>query len=131
TARDRDRLRQQQLEDKGWIFHRIWSTDWFMRREEEVQRTLQAFENALRARPEGMDAEPDEPSAATSATSVAEVTATRGPRPSVTPGLSIGQYSRTQLRDAVSWVLSDGLLHTDEEILAHVMRDLGFRRRGT
>ncbi len=32
TARDRDRLRQQQLENLGWRFHRIWSTDWFMRR---------------------------------------------------------------------------------------------------
>ena len=29
TARDRDRLRQQQLENLGWRFHRIWSTDWF------------------------------------------------------------------------------------------------------
>lgn len=27
TARDRDRLRQQQLENLGWRFHRIWSTD--------------------------------------------------------------------------------------------------------
>jgi hypothetical protein len=27
TARDRDRLRQQQLEKLGWTFHRIWSTD--------------------------------------------------------------------------------------------------------
>ena len=26
TARERDRLRQQVLEDKGWRFHRIWST---------------------------------------------------------------------------------------------------------
>ncbi|HTF62683.1 MAG TPA: AAA domain-containing protein, partial [Edaphobacter sp.] len=29
TARDRDRLRQQMLENLGWRFHRIWSTDWF------------------------------------------------------------------------------------------------------
>jgi very-short-patch-repair endonuclease len=40
TARDRDRLRQQQLENLGWRFYRIWSTDWFMRKEHEVQRTL-------------------------------------------------------------------------------------------
>ena len=26
TARERDRLRQENLEDKGWRFHRIWST---------------------------------------------------------------------------------------------------------
>ena len=37
-ARERDRLRQQVLEDQGWRFHRIWSTDWFYRREREVER---------------------------------------------------------------------------------------------
>jgi len=34
SARDRDRLRQQVLEDRGWQIHRIWSTDWFQRPEE-------------------------------------------------------------------------------------------------
>jgi very-short-patch-repair endonuclease len=29
SARDRDRLRQRNLENLGWIFFRIWSTDWF------------------------------------------------------------------------------------------------------
>jgi len=29
TARDRDKLRQAVLEERGWILHRIWSTDWF------------------------------------------------------------------------------------------------------
>jgi len=29
TARDRDRLRQRNLENFGWKFFRIWSTDWF------------------------------------------------------------------------------------------------------
>jgi very-short-patch-repair endonuclease len=28
VARDRDRLRQQVLEELGWKIHRIWSTDW-------------------------------------------------------------------------------------------------------
>ena len=28
SARDRDKLRQGVLEDHGWVFHRIWSTDW-------------------------------------------------------------------------------------------------------
>jgi very-short-patch-repair endonuclease len=47
TARDRDRLRQQQLENLGWRFHRIWSTDWFMRREEEIQRAIRAYQGAV------------------------------------------------------------------------------------
>src|SRR5207253_1525322 len=49
TARDRDRLRQQQLENLGWTFHRIWSTDWYMRRDEEVERAVMAFQRAVAA----------------------------------------------------------------------------------
>ena len=38
SARERDRLRQGVLENLGWRFHRIWSTDWFYRRSEEIAR---------------------------------------------------------------------------------------------
>jgi len=45
-ARERDRLRQEILEGLGWRFHRIWSTDWFHRREAEVARLRNALEAA-------------------------------------------------------------------------------------
>ncbi|MBM4076769.1 MAG: DUF559 domain-containing protein, partial [Planctomycetes bacterium] len=48
TARDRDRLRQQILESRGWRFHRIWSTDWFRDPENEVQRVLESYHAAIR-----------------------------------------------------------------------------------
>ena len=47
TARDRDRLRQQHLAALGWKFHRIWSTDWFMRKSEEIERAWSAYESAV------------------------------------------------------------------------------------
>ena len=37
-ARERDRLRQDVLENLGWRFHRIWSTDWFYNRRAEIER---------------------------------------------------------------------------------------------
>jgi hypothetical protein len=40
SARDRDRLRQDILEARGWNIYRIWSTDWFHRRQEQEQRLL-------------------------------------------------------------------------------------------
>ncbi|VTR42375.1 Protein of uncharacterised function (DUF3320) [Serratia fonticola] len=46
SARERDRLRQSVLEDHGWIIHRIWSSDWFQRPEEQLQRTVEAIETA-------------------------------------------------------------------------------------
>ena len=48
-ARERDRLRQQVLEHQGWRFHRIWSTDWYYRRELEVKRLQTALSRALEA----------------------------------------------------------------------------------
>ncbi|QLA62317.1 DUF3320 domain-containing protein [Enterobacter cloacae] len=48
SARERDRLRQAVLEDHGWIIHRIWSTDWFQRPEEQLQKVIYAIENAKR-----------------------------------------------------------------------------------
>jgi very-short-patch-repair endonuclease len=46
SARDRDRLRQQVLEDQGWFIHRIWSTDWLRSPEESLRRTIAAIEQA-------------------------------------------------------------------------------------
>jgi very-short-patch-repair endonuclease len=46
SARDRDRLRQAVLEDHGWIIHRIWSTDWFYRPKEQIEKTIAAIEAA-------------------------------------------------------------------------------------
>ncbi len=43
SARDRDRLRQGVLEGLGWTFHRIWSTDWFRNREQEISRVVDAI----------------------------------------------------------------------------------------
>ena len=46
-ARERDRLRQDILERLGWQFHRIWSTDWFYRREREIDRLRAALDETL------------------------------------------------------------------------------------
>ena len=55
-ARERDRLRQAVLEQKGWKIHRIWSTDWLYNRDEEMKKLLEAIE---RARVEQIPVEPD------------------------------------------------------------------------
>ncbi|MEA2917098.1 MAG: hypothetical protein QOJ15_9179 [Bradyrhizobium sp.] len=38
SARDRDRLRQQVLEGHGWIIHRVWSADWYLRPQNELKK---------------------------------------------------------------------------------------------
>ncbi len=46
SARDRDRLRETVLRDRGWKIHRIWSTDWFHRPGEQLQKVVAAIEKA-------------------------------------------------------------------------------------
>lgn len=46
SARDRDRLRQQVLEAHGWIIHRIWSADWYLRPQTELQKIEDAVHGA-------------------------------------------------------------------------------------
>jgi phage tail protein X len=52
-ARERDRLRQGVLENLGWRFHRIWSTDWFYNRNREIARLRDALEYAREAERRG------------------------------------------------------------------------------
>jgi very-short-patch-repair endonuclease len=47
TARDRDILRQEVLENLGWKFYRIWSTDWFHDNNNEKRRLLNAINMAI------------------------------------------------------------------------------------
>jgi hypothetical protein len=132
TARDRDRLRQQQLEALGWRFHRIWSTDWFLRREDEVRRALRAFGDAVEHAdatdnhtvPGEVESEPETPAAMSA-------TRARDPRPPVPPGEDIDEYSPRELQSLVRWVLSDGRLPTDDEIITELTRELGFHRKGS
>ena len=46
-ARERDRLRQEVLENLGWTFHRIWSTDWFRNPSREKHKLAEAIEKAM------------------------------------------------------------------------------------
>jgi hypothetical protein len=44
SARDRDRLRQDVLENLNWRIHRVWSTDWYRDPEREFGRLVQNIE---------------------------------------------------------------------------------------
>ena len=48
TARDRDRLRQHVLESLGWRIHRIWSTDWWLNPQGEVEKILKLLASLLK-----------------------------------------------------------------------------------
>ena len=48
TARERDRLRQDVLENMGWKIYRIWSTDWIKDPVTEGNRLIKAINDAVK-----------------------------------------------------------------------------------
>ncbi|SDT61637.1 DUF4011 domain-containing protein [Jiangella sp. DSM 45060] len=48
SARERERLRQEQLTRLGWTVHRIWSAAWAADPDAETERLLAAYEQAVR-----------------------------------------------------------------------------------
>jgi len=47
SARERDIIRQQVLENLGWKIYRIWSTDWFSNPSKELEKIKAYIENLL------------------------------------------------------------------------------------
>ena len=136
TARDRDRLRQQVLEDKGWQFHRIWSTEWFRNREAELDQVEEAWKNAVAAsaHPDaGTTPERKTPAAAKPRLPRAR---RRGQRPLVprkgAPGYAtIKDYSPEELVMLARWIQSDTLLRTEDELRREMLDELGFKQMGS
>ena len=134
SARDRDRLRQEQLERLGWRFHRIWSTDWFRNKDECADRVVAAYEQALREAEEAPEPTVNYDFAVHAAPSPAP--AEQQPernetlRPFLTQGLDIATYSDSDLGRLARWIRSDDVLRTEDELLVEMMRELGFQRRG-
>jgi very-short-patch-repair endonuclease len=127
TARDRDRLRQEQLERLGWRFHRIWSQDWFADRQREIDKALAAYKAALNG-----DVPPAPPPAdgTPAARPRRAFTPARGPRPDIYPWAQIDDFRDAEIEAIVRWIESDTLLRSREELIAEAMSELGFERRG-
>jgi very-short-patch-repair endonuclease len=134
SARDRDRLRQEQLERLGWRFHRIWSSDWYYSKDKAVARVLEAYKDAVESADSGRKpasvraARPTRPSA-TDSTSATP--ARRGTRPRLRTRDSIDDYTPSELVALVRWIESDDLIRTRDELLAETIQVLGFKRRGS
>ena len=131
TARDRDRLRQQVLEDKKWRFHRIWSTAWFRDREAELDKAEAAWKRAVAL--SESDERPTTP--ISSPKPPVSPSAQRGPRPIIPRRgqygyYSIADYAHWDLVELARWIESDTLLRTDEDLIREMMKVLGFKRTG-
>ena len=148
TARDRDRLRQEQLERLNWRFHRIWSTDWFRNRDAEIARAVLAYHEAVA----DSDARLNEPAPGgpspgptTDFTQppVDAQNVARRPRPHIPTEVIVktrgggrpklrkrrlDEYSQQELVDLVRWIESDTRLRTETEIVTCMLTELDFKQ---
>lgn len=127
-TRDRDRLRQQQLQALGWKVYRIWSTDWFHHRSEELERVVSEVHRVLAS-----DDGPLEPLRSRPASVAPPASATpapRGVKPWVPSDPKIDSVPPQMIRSLIRWVEADGVLRTDEELITEVAKEMGFKRMG-
>jgi very-short-patch-repair endonuclease len=153
SARDRDRLRQQVLEAHGWVIHRIWSADWYLRPKEElkkVEAAIAAAKAIWRARDEegyrapqavpisfGTET-PDDPETVTvvvgSTGPVATVQASAKYREASFSVDSSVEPHQAALSDLIAYVVKiveiEGPVHLDE-ITARIRTLWGLHRAGT
>ena len=103
-----------------------------MRKDEEVNRALAAYENAV--------------ASVDDSTPIAEVPVatessvnrdqpyikprSRETRPHIGRRETITEYSEWELMAMIDWIESDGRLRSDEEIIGELLPELGFHRRG-
>jgi very-short-patch-repair endonuclease len=151
SARDRDRLRQQVLEAHGWIIHRVWSADWYLRPETELKKIEDAIA-AARTEWAARDEEGFKPERAVPLSFEAEqtgeidvVTAVVGPAPSAKPiavpyeeaSFPVLRYTEPheaplgQMVDYVTRIVEvEGPIHLDE-IVARIRILWGLARAGS
>lgn len=95
TARDRDRLRGQVLRGLGWRLHRVWSSDWWFRRDHEVERLERAIASAL-SEPAPVAASPVAPAPERPSPEEAPAAALP-PALELTPSLPVVAYERATI----------------------------------
>ncbi len=121
----------------GWRFHRIWSIDWFYRREQEIERAAAAYNEAVQLADSIAEEDIQDtvqyspPSQHASMPQQASVSTRRGVRPELTKRESINEYSDEELKLLADWVKSDGVVRTEEELIRAISKELPFSRTET
>ena len=109
SARDRERLREQQLRRLGWRVCRIFPSAWIADPHAQMQRLLPALDGVLAAAPS-----PTAPAAPA-----------RPARPQTTD-----RYDPAQIAALAAWLITDTLPRTRAQLTEALIGELGFARGG-
>ena len=101
-----------------------------MRKDEEVQRAVEAFRRAVdTSNQPSVTVSP--PPSAFNPPSAPKQNGRATPYPPIQAKESISHYTDRELRNLLAWVQSDGRLRTNEEIADEMFAALPFSRRGS
>ena len=101
-----------------------------MRKEDEIQRALRAFRESVEYA-DKLDGHIFQPIQGNSAHhDSVSAPPQRGLRPQIPVRTSIDEYREVELLQLVTWIVSDGQLRTDDQIIDEIVPILGFSRRG-
>jgi hypothetical protein len=137
SVRDRDRLRPEQLERLGWQHISTWSQDWYRdpatAARDLLERVGESLERAkaIKAGEESgvEEAAKEDPDGDLP---IGPSPRDRGPRPNFpSGGQAITDWRQQDLVKLATWIESDGLLRTSEELKQELMREVGISRRGS
>ncbi|MGO1944392.1 MAG: hypothetical protein ACTH1Z_08315 [Ancrocorticia sp.] len=154
SLRRRDRYWIERLTARGWYVFRTFSTSLFVDPKGQARAVMDILEKTKRGElgaailpvepmqvPRLFDDSWEVPSGQTAATSTATAehapqapavrAKPRGTRPQLTPGLPLAAYSDDQLDDVVTWISSDGVPRTDDELVQAIREELDIHRRGS
>lgn len=148
SARERERLRQEQLTRLGWTVHRIWSAAWAADPDAETERLLAAYEQAVKdadaydwavaaAEADIVAGMPEEPVVvAEAAADDAEGSKDdadaepepeperQGDRPLIVSGRAVSDYTGRELAAMARWTESDGVGRRVDDVVALLATDL-------
>ncbi len=133
TARDRDRLRQEVLEARGWRIVRIWSTDWLRDPNGQTNRVVAAFERIL--------AEATEPRAPANTVGPVKKSVDEEPAPTKRNGpkppnsrtvyyQNIEEVPTSEIKGLILSMLEKYGVTEETELTVSLARRLGFQRTG-
>ena len=131
TARDRDRIRQEVLEELGWKGRliRIWSTDWIRNPANQIERISNAFREALLLPVTSPQAVPEVSPPSPEAEPIQRIRdfhdAKPTPRFANIEDVPDGEIARVLLRLAVTFGVTPR-----EDLITSTARELGFGRTG-
>ena len=131
TARDRDRIRQEVLEELGWRHRliRIWSTDWIRNPSRQIERMADAFREALLLPVTSPVTVPDVLTMSPDAAPTLRIRDFRDDKPTARfadiEDISESEIARVLLRLSVTFGVTP-----KEDLIKSTAREFGFERTG-